>query len=58
MAVSPLKRGFNALFRLKTVDYDNVEQTKLDRCLNTLDLTALGLFSPLSRPVSVCTDNY
>ena len=33
---------FKTLFRLKTIDYENVEETKLARCLNTLDLTALG----------------
>ena len=31
------------LYRKKRIDDDNLEETKLNRVLNTLDLTALGI---------------
>jgi hypothetical protein len=33
------------LTRKKFIRLDSVEDTKLSRCLNTLDLTALGMFT-------------
>ncbi len=34
--------NFSFLYRKKRVDDDRLEETKLARVLNTLDLTALG----------------
>jgi hypothetical protein len=37
-----MRVDFSFLYRKKQVDEDGVEETKLARVLNTLDLTALG----------------
>jgi amino acid transporter len=44
---------FRFLFRKKGMDDDNITETKFARCLNTLDLTALGIGSTLGAGVYV-----
>jgi hypothetical protein len=39
--------NFSFLYRKKKVDDDRLEETKLARVLNTLDLTALGIIKLL-----------
>ena len=43
----------HALFRRKTVDISTLTETKLSRCLNTLDLTALGVGSTLGAGIYI-----
>ena len=43
----------HALFRRKTVDISTITETKLSRCLNTLDLTALGVGSTLGAGIYI-----
>ena len=42
MAVVVVVRFLHSLFRKKVVDEDRLTETRLSRCLSTLDLTALG----------------
>jgi len=42
MARKAANAAYSAFFRLKDVDYEHMEETKLARCLSTFDLTALG----------------
>ncbi len=37
-----MRIDWSFFYRKKRVDDDQLEETKLARCLNTLDLTALG----------------
>jgi hypothetical protein len=45
--------SFNFFFRKKQIDNNNLGETKLARCLNTLDLTALGIGSTLGAGIYV-----
>ncbi|XP_064642631.1 high affinity cationic amino acid transporter 1-like [Lineus longissimus] len=44
---SPVQNFFRGFSRKKQIDLSNVEFTELKRCLNTFDLTALGVGSTL-----------
>ena len=45
--------SLNFFFRKKQIDQDSIGETKLARCLNTLDLTALGIGSTLGAGIYV-----
>ncbi|KAL5013712.1 hypothetical protein ScPMuIL_007982 [Solemya velum] len=48
-----INRLFNSLMRRKYMDESTASQTKLNRCLTTLDLTALGIGSTLGAGIYV-----
>lgn len=45
--------NWNFLFRKKSIGQDSLKETKLARCLTTIDLTALGIGSTLGAGIYV-----
>ncbi|XP_067947038.1 cationic amino acid transporter 2-like [Watersipora subatra] len=47
--------ALSTLFRLKTVDFSRIAETRLRRCLNTFDLISIGIGSTLGAGVYIVT---